>query len=128
MRTTYVTAAGPVVRGRNLVAVATAAAVCLLACTSMTHGARADDKSTANSGSGSNLVSTGHALFTTNCSPCHGADAQGDDGPNLHKLGLSDDAIASTVTTGIKDEMPPFASKLKGDSLKAVVAYVHSLQ
>lgn len=78
--------------------------------------------------SSAQLVSTGHSLFITNCAPCHGAQAQGDDGPNLHKLGLSDDAIASTVTTGVKGEMPSFAKKLKDNDLKAVVAYVHSLQ
>lgn len=76
----------------------------------------------------SRLVSKGHTLFLSNCAPCHGAQAQGDDGPNLHKLGLPDDAILSTVTAGIKDEMPSFSSKLKGGDLKAVVAYVHSLQ
>ena len=74
------------------------------------------------------LVSAGHTLFLTNCSPCHGAQAQGDDGPNLHHIGLSDDAIESTVTSGIKDEMPPFGKKLSGNDLKAMVAYVHSLQ
>jgi mono/diheme cytochrome c family protein len=74
------------------------------------------------------LVSTGHDLFLTNCSPCHGAQAQGDDGPNLHHIGLPDDAISSTVTSGIKGEMPPFGKKLAGNDLKAVVAYIHSLQ
>jgi len=74
------------------------------------------------------LVSRGHTVFLSNCAPCHGAQAQGDDGPNLHKLGLPDAAISSTVTQGVKDEMPSFRSKIKGDDLKAVVAYVHSLQ
>jgi len=76
----------------------------------------------------SGLVSKGHTLFLSNCAPCHGAQAQGDDGPNLHRLGLPDDAISSMVTQGVKDEMPSFRSKLKGGALKAVVAYVRSLQ
>jgi len=74
------------------------------------------------------FVSRGHTLFLSSCAPCHGADAKGDDGPNLHNLGLPDDVISSTVSNGIKDEMPSFSKKLKGDDLKAVVAYVHSLQ
>jgi mono/diheme cytochrome c family protein len=82
----------------------------------------------ANGTDDSKLVSKGHTVFLSNCAPCHGAQAQGDDGPNLHKLGLPESVISSTVTHGIKDEMPSFAVKLKGDNLKAVVAYVHSLQ
>lgn len=74
------------------------------------------------------LVSTGHALFLSNCAPCHGANAQGDDGPNLHKLGLPNDTIALTVSTGVKNEMPSFEKKLKENDLKAIVSYVHTLQ
>lgn len=76
----------------------------------------------------SSTVSRGHTLFLSNCAPCHGAQAQGDDGPNLHHIGLTPEAISSTVTHGIKDEMPSFKTKIKGADLKAVVAYVHSLQ
>lgn len=74
------------------------------------------------------LVAKGHALFVTNCSPCHGADAQGDDGPNLHHKGLPDLFIAASIKTGFKGEMPPFAVKLKALEVKVLVAYVHSLQ
>ena len=74
------------------------------------------------------LVTQGHALFLTNCSPCHGADAEGDDGPNLHHKGLPDAFIAVTLKNGIKGEMPPFGGKLKALEVKALVAYVHSFQ
>lgn len=74
------------------------------------------------------LVAQGHGLFLTNCSPCHGADAEGDDGPNLHHKGLPDSFIASTLDNGIKGEMPPFGGKLKAPEVKALVAYVHSFQ
>ena len=70
----------------------------------------------------------GHKVFLTNCSPCHGANAQGDDGPNLHHANLSADTVTSTVTNGIKDEMPPFGKKLKPKELTVVVTYVRSLQ
>ena len=74
------------------------------------------------------LIAQGRALFVTNCSPCHGADAEGDDGPNLHHKGLTDAFIAGAIKTGFKGEMPPFGGKLKAPEVKAVVAYVHSLQ
>jgi len=74
------------------------------------------------------LVAKGHALFVTNCSPCHGADAQGDDGPNLHHKALPDAFIATAIKNGFKGEMPPFGSKLKAPEVKALVAYVHSIQ
>ena len=110
----------------------TAIAVSLLALSAMTTGAKTPVKSGAKahvkSISQPGLVSTGHTLFLSNCAPCHGAQAMGDDGPNLHHLGLPDAVIASTVTNGVKDQMPPFGKKLKAGDLKAVVAYVHSLQ
>lgn len=74
------------------------------------------------------LVAEEHTLFLTNCAPCHGADAEGDDGPSLHNKSLSDPFISTAVKNGFKDEMPPFGSKLKAPEVKALVAYVHSLQ
>jgi len=89
---------------------------------------RSPTAKTPKAGVDAGLVSKGHSLFLSNCAPCHGANAQGDDGPNLHHANLGEDRISSTVTLGVKDEMPSFRSKLKGGDLKAVVAYVHSLQ
>ena len=104
-------------------------AACVVAMGAVSTGAQSDSaSSTSQASSSAQLVSTGHSLFITNCAPCHGAQAEGDDGPNLHKLGLPDDVITSTVTNGVKGEMPSFAKKLKDNDLKAVVAYVHSLQ
>ena len=74
------------------------------------------------------LVAQGHALFVTKCSPCHGADAEGDDGPNLHHKSLPDTFIASAIKTGFKGEMPPFGGRLRAPEVKALVGYVHSLQ
>ena len=69
----------------------------------------------------------GKPLFLSNCSGCHGANAQGGEGPNLHHLGLSSSFISSTVTKGIQDQMPAF-SKLTPAQLSAVTAYVETLQ
>jgi len=106
------------------------AVTCIAVCIAIA-GALNGDAPTSGTDSGNAsaaLVTTGHTLFITNCAPCHGAQAEGDDGPNLHNLGLPDDAISSTITTGVKGQMPSFAKKLKDGNLKAVVAYVHSLQ
>ena len=104
-------------------------AVCVVAMGALSTDAQSlDSTSSTSQASSAQLATTGHSLFITNCAPCHGAQAEGDDGPNLHKLGLTDDDITSTVTSGVKGQMPSFAKKLKDKDLKAVVAYVHSLQ
>jgi mono/diheme cytochrome c family protein len=73
-------------------------------------------------------VTKGHDLFVRNCSPCHGANAQGGEGPNLHGLKLTDQMIISTIKNGIKSEMPAFATRFKDAELKDIVAYLRSLK
>src|SRR5689334_11643730 len=46
----------------------------------------------------------GHMLFDRNCAHCHGDDARGDEGPDLHNLALSDARIAKRIGEGIKGE------------------------
>jgi len=48
----------------------------------------------------------GHELFDRNCAHCHGDDARGDEGPDLHNLKKSDARIRSIIKGGIKGEMP----------------------
>src|SRR6266478_3808029 len=48
----------------------------------------------------------GYKLFEHNCAPCHGEDARGDEGPNLHGLVKSDARITTIIKGGIKGEMP----------------------
>ena len=67
------------------------------------------------------------ALFLNSCAHCHGADARGDEGPDLHDLQVSDRYIANTIRRGIKGEMPPFARKHNGADISALLAYVRSL-
>jgi mono/diheme cytochrome c family protein len=52
-------------------------------------------------------------LFLKNCAHCHGADAHGDDGPDLHGLDFSDDWIAG---------------KLQPSDIEALIAYLHTLK
>jgi len=54
----------------------------------------------------------GRHLFLMNCAHCHGDDARGDEGPDLHNLHRSDARIHDVITVGIKGEMPSFGKKL----------------
>ena len=67
-------------------------------------------------------------LFLRNCAHCHGADARGDDGPDLHDLGLADDWIANRIRKGKAGQMTAFAGKLQPAEIAALVAYVQSLK
>jgi len=83
------------------------------------------------------------ALWTANCTPCHGANGNGDTkmGKTLGAADLTDskkqasftDAQATTaIKEGVKQNgkttMKAFAGKLSDDDIKALVAYVRTLK
>ena len=74
-------------------------------------------------------VRRGAALFAETCAACHGADAKGDNGPNLTTLwaaGAADERVAQTIRAGIPGTvMPP--SAVSDDDLRAIVAYLKTL-
>ena len=69
----------------------------------------------------------GRRLFLLNCAHCHGDDAHGDEGPDLHDLHKSDERIRQLVLNGIKGEMPSFAKKLNDSDVRALTAYLRTL-
>ena len=82
-------------------------------------------------------IARGNGLYGVHCRACHGADLRGGDigGPNLlrSQLALNDqdgELIGPVITEGRQTPgmppMPPIA--LPPDDLKAVAAYVHSVQ
>lgn len=73
------------------------------------------------------LTARGRKLFLASCAHCHGNDARGDDGPDLHGLEVSDRRIASVVTRGIKGEMPAFTKKHDAADVAALIVYLRSL-
>jgi mono/diheme cytochrome c family protein len=73
------------------------------------------------------LVSEGRKIFLSSCAHCHGADATGDEGPDLHGVEVSDRYISNIITHGIKGEMPSFRKKLGRDDIVRLTAYVRSL-
>jgi len=74
------------------------------------------------------LVAQGHHLFLMNCAHCHGDDAKGDEGPDLHGLSKSDARLSALINNGIKGEMPRFNQKLSESDVHAVVAFLDSLK
>jgi mono/diheme cytochrome c family protein len=70
----------------------------------------------------------GRTLFLKNCAHCHGADAHGDDGPDLHDLDWTDDQIATRIRNGKKGQMTPFDGKLKTPEIESIIAYLHTLK
>jgi mono/diheme cytochrome c family protein len=69
----------------------------------------------------------GRHLFLMNCAHCHGDDARGDEGPDLHDLHKSDERIHQLITAGVKGEMPSFARKLNDSDIRALTAYLRTL-
>jgi len=69
----------------------------------------------------------GRHLFLMNCAHCHGDDARGDEGPDLHNLHRSDVRIHEVITAGIKGEMPSFGKKLGEPDVRQLIAYLRTL-
>ncbi|HTA29738.1 MAG TPA: cytochrome c [Candidatus Cybelea sp.] len=74
------------------------------------------------------LANQGYKLFMNNCAHCHGVDATGDEGPDLHGVTKSDAKIASYIKNGIKGEMPRFDRKLSDKDVQALIAFIRSLK
>lgn len=76
----------------------------------------------------SQIVATGYSLYTQACSSCHGNDAQGGYGPNLHGLNLPDTKVATVIKNGVAGKMPAFSGQYAAAQQQALVAYVQSLK
>lgn len=74
------------------------------------------------------LLHQGAGFFAQSCGDCHGDDAHGDEGPDLHSLAISNARIATTIKNGIKGEMPSFSKKYSDQQVAILVAYVRSLR
>jgi mono/diheme cytochrome c family protein len=70
----------------------------------------------------------GYNLFEFNCAHCHGDDARGDEGPDLHGLVKSDARLTKIIKGGIKGEMPAFGKKFTDADVQALIAYLRTLK
>lgn len=77
---------------------------------------------------GPEALAAGRKLFLNSCAHCHGIDASGDEGPDLHDLQMSDRHIVNVIKTGFKGEMPSFAKKHSAAEIAQILAYVRSLK
>ena len=82
----------------------------------------------ASSSTPSEEAKRGENLFERNCAHCHGTDARGDEGPDLHSLKKSDARISKIINQGIKGEMPAFGSKLNDADIKTLIAFLRTLK
>ena len=73
------------------------------------------------------IVAEGRKLFLGSCAHCHGADATGDEGPDLHELQVSDRYIRNLIIKGRPHEMPSFRKKLDDANIGKIIAYLHTL-
>jgi mono/diheme cytochrome c family protein len=62
-----------------------------------------------------------------NCAHCHGSDARGDEGPDLHGVAKSDARVSSIIKNGIQGDMPKFDAKLTDTDVQALLALLRSL-
>ncbi|WP_225322997.1 cytochrome c [Synechococcus sp. RSCCF101] len=71
---------------------------------------------------------SGDQLFRMNCASCHGAEARGLVGPNLHGVSRrrSDSALIHQVVSGETPPMPSFEPNPQ--AMADLLAYLHSLE
>ena len=74
------------------------------------------------------LAAKGQEFYETSCSECHGDDATGDEGPDLHNLPISNARIRVMIKHGLKGEMPPFTKKYNDQQITALVTYLRTLK
>ncbi len=70
----------------------------------------------------------GYKLFDRNCAHCHGDDARGDEGPDLHGLTKSDARIERIIKNGIHGEMPAFGKKFGDEDVKQLIVWLRTLK
>lgn len=76
-------------------------------------------------------LATGQAVFTANCTGCHGANGEGVTGPRLAggavRRSYPNEADEVFVVTNGIDGMPSWKSKLTPAQIRAVVRYTRAL-
>ena len=83
------------------------------------------------------FAQSGADTYKSKCLMCHGADGLGATpaGKAMKAASFKDPAVISTPDAGLiaivksgKNKMPEYGDKLTGDQIKAVVAYIRTLQ
>jgi len=74
------------------------------------------------------VITHGRRLFIRHCVECHGFDARGDEGSDLHNLRAGDPLIRQVITGGVKGEMPAYGKMLGEEDLRALTVYLRTLR
>jgi mono/diheme cytochrome c family protein len=69
----------------------------------------------------------GRQVFIKHCVECHGFDARGDEGSDLHNLRAGDALMRQIIISGIKGEMPAYGKVLNEADVRALIAYLRTL-
>lgn len=71
----------------------------------------------------------GKSLFEENCSTCHGIDASGEDGPDLHGVpeSLGDPGVVGIIQHGVRGSAMPGFPSLSPKDAADIVAFLRSL-
>jgi mono/diheme cytochrome c family protein len=104
-----------------------APALLLTSCVATKSRDHSGTEATQRSADGSDLTANGFSLFRRNCAHCHGDDATGDEGPDLHGIGRSDEWLGRRIRKGIKGEMPAFEEKFNDTDIDGLIAFLRSL-
>jgi mono/diheme cytochrome c family protein len=70
----------------------------------------------------------GRQIFVKHCVECHGFDARGDEGSDLHNLRAGNVLIHQIITGGIRGEMPAYGSVLNDGEVRALISYLQTLR
>ena len=74
------------------------------------------------------IVTQGREIFVKHCAECHGFDARGEEGSDLHNLRAGDPLIRQVIIGGIKGEMPAYGKALGEEDLRALTVYLRTLR
>ena len=74
------------------------------------------------------VVAQGRRIFVKHCAECHGFDARGYEGSDLHNLRARDPLIRQIITGGIKGEMPAYGKVFNEADVRALVGYLRTLR
>jgi len=73
-------------------------------------------------------ASDGHSLFMKNCAHCHGIDAHGDEGPDLHALDWTDQQITNRIRNGKAGQMTAFHDHFTQQQLDSLITFLRTLK
>src|SRR6516165_724500 len=73
-------------------------------------------------------INEGRQIFVKHCAECHGFDARGEEGSDLHNLRAGDALIRQVITGGIKGAMPAYGKALNNADVRALTSYLRTLR